>query len=79
MSGVQRVEIAGLWPQLEDLVPPELPPEIAVGRLVALVRSLLTENRELREALDGVRPAGGAAFPELVATLRPTSGDGEAA
>ena len=42
---------AGLWPQLEDLVPPELPPDIAIARLVALARSLLIENRQLREAV----------------------------
>jgi hypothetical protein len=41
----------GLWPQLEDLVPPDLPPDIAVARLVALARSLLIENRQLREVL----------------------------
>lgn len=44
-------DVAGLWPQLEDLVPPELPPEVAVARLVSLARSLLIENRQLREAL----------------------------
>jgi hypothetical protein len=43
--------VAGLWPQLEDLVPPELPPDVAVARLVSLARSLLIENRQLREAL----------------------------
>lgn len=42
---------AGLWPQLEDLVPGELPPEVALARLVALARSLLIENRQLRDAL----------------------------
>jgi endonuclease-3 len=36
---------------LEDLVPPDLPPDIAVARLVALARSLLIENRQLREVL----------------------------
>jgi hypothetical protein len=46
----------GLWPQLEDLVPPELPPEIAVARLISLARSLLIENRELRELLDATLP-----------------------
>jgi hypothetical protein len=79
MSGVQRLQTAGLWPQLEDVVPPELPPEIAVGRLVALTRSLLTENRQLREALNAVRPTDRGALPELLETLRPTSGDREAA
>ena len=43
--------ISSLWPQLEDLVSPELPPDIAVARLVALARSLLIENRQLREVL----------------------------
>ena len=42
-----------LWPQLEDIVPPDLPPEIAAGRLVALARSLMIENRQLRELLQG--------------------------
>jgi hypothetical protein len=42
---------SSLWPQLEDLVPPELPPDIAIARLVALARSLLIENRQLREVL----------------------------
>lgn len=37
------------WPQLEELVPPDLPPEVAVARLVALAQSLLIENRRLRE------------------------------
>lgn len=36
-------------PQLEDLVPPELPPEVAVARLIALAQSLLIENHRLRE------------------------------
>lgn len=40
-----------LWPQLEDMVPPDLPPDVAVSRLVALARSLLIENRQLREVL----------------------------
>jgi hypothetical protein len=57
---------ARLWPRLEDLVPPELPPEIAVARLVALARSLLIENRQLREILH--RP------PDLVEALEPTDG-----
>jgi hypothetical protein len=50
---VLEVRDAGssLWPQLEDLVPRELPPDIAVARLVALARSLLIENRQLREVL----------------------------
>jgi hypothetical protein len=50
--------VSGLWPQLEDLVPPELPPEIAVARLVALARSLLIENRELREVLEATIAEG---------------------
>jgi hypothetical protein len=41
-----------LWPSIEELVPPELPREVAVARLVALARSLLVENRELRDALE---------------------------
>jgi hypothetical protein len=59
--------VTGDWPRLEDLVPPELPPEVAVARLVALARSLLAENRQLREILhtrtDGV---------ELMDVLHPT-------
>jgi hypothetical protein len=46
-----------LWPQVEGLVPPELPPDIAVARLLALVRSLLIENRQLREVLEATRTA----------------------
>lgn len=38
-------------PQLEDLVPPELPPDVAIARLVALAKSLLLENQQLREVL----------------------------
>ena len=54
------------WPELEDLVPPDLPPEIAVARLVALARSLLIENRQLRElaqrsSLENGQVAGGSA------------------
>jgi hypothetical protein len=64
-----RDEVQGLWPQLEDLVPPELPPEIAVARLVALARSLLIENRQLREVLR--RPADPR---DLVEALRPNDG-----
>jgi hypothetical protein len=60
---------AGLWPQLEDLVPPELPPEVAVGRLVSLARSLLIENRQLRELLHGAH-----AEPDLADALHPTDG-----
>jgi hypothetical protein len=41
-----------LWPSVDELVPPDLPPDVAVARLVALARSLLIENRELREALE---------------------------
>ena len=69
--------VAGLWPQLEDLVPPELPPDVAVARLVALARSLLIENRQLREALQADIAADESA-PDLAATLRATEG-GEAA
>jgi hypothetical protein len=57
----------GLWPQLEDLVSPELPPEMAVARLVALARSLLIENRQLREVLHGSRAQDG-----LLDTFGPT-------
>jgi hypothetical protein len=59
---------AGLWPQLEDLVPPELPPDVAVARLVALARSLLIENRQLREAV--------AASTERAAPARSLGGRG---
>jgi hypothetical protein len=45
------VTASTLWPQLEDLVPPELPPDVAIARLVSLARSLLIENRQLREVL----------------------------
>ena len=38
-AGIEGTE--ALWPQLEDLVPPELPADVAVARLVALARSLL--------------------------------------
>jgi hypothetical protein len=70
--------IAGLWPQLEDLVPPELPPDVAVARLVALARSLLIENRRLREALnselEGAEPSA-----DLATALRRAAEGGEAA
>ena len=59
-------EQARLRRQLEELVPPELPPEIAVARLVALARSLLIENRQLREILH--RP------PDLLEALEPSDG-----
>jgi hypothetical protein len=62
-------ETEGLWPQLEDLVPPELPPEMAVARLVALARSLLIENRQLREVLHGSRGRD-----DLLESLAPTDG-----
>jgi hypothetical protein len=61
--------VSGLWPRLEDLVPPELPPEVAVARLVSLARSLLIENRQLREVLAAQHPAG--TEPDLVEALRP--------
>jgi hypothetical protein len=55
----------GLWSHFEDLVPPELPPDVAVARLVALAQSLVIENRQLREALNLERarplPDGGQA------------------
>jgi hypothetical protein len=70
-------EVAGLWPQLEDLVPPELPPEVAVARLVSLARSLLIENRQLREVLAAQVPI--APVPGLVAALlQPRTADGPA-
>ena len=49
------------WPRVEDLVPPELPPELAVARLVALSRSLLAENRQLRARI--ARQADGGGTP----------------
>jgi hypothetical protein len=69
-----RPATTSLWPSVEDVVPPELPPSVAVARLVALARSLLIENRELREALDLARlrlPA------ELVEALKPRHGGGD--
>ena len=40
---------------VEELVPPELPPEVAVARLLALARTLLEENRKLHAALREAR------------------------
>ena len=77
-SDVAGESVAGLWPQLEDLVPPELPPDVAVARLVALARSLLIENRQLREALNADLTVAGRS-PELVATLQRATQGGEAA
>jgi hypothetical protein len=68
---------AGLWPQLEDLVPPELPPDLAVARLVSLARSLLIENRELREVLEAQHSVG--LEPCLVQALHPRRMDGSEA
>jgi hypothetical protein len=70
---------AGLWPQLEDIVPPELPPEVAVARLVSLARSLLVENRKRREMLLA-QPAADSE-PSLVEALlqpRPIEGGARA-
>ena len=54
-AGQDNEPLRRLWPQLDELVPPELPPDlppdVAVARLIALVRSLLIENRQLREVL----------------------------
>jgi hypothetical protein len=61
--------VSGLWPQLEDLVPPELPPDVAVARLVSLARTLLIENRELREVLAAQHSVGFE--PCLVQALHP--------
>jgi hypothetical protein len=68
--------VSGLWPQLEDLVPPELPPDVAVARLVALARSLLIENRQLREVL--AAQARIEPVPGLVEALQPRAADGPA-
>jgi hypothetical protein len=62
--------MAGFWPQLEDLVPPELPPDVAVARLVALARSLLIENRELREIIEASERRG-VHLPDLNDALAP--------
>jgi hypothetical protein len=51
MRGDDFRAVSSLWPQLDDLVPPNLPADVANARLVALARSLLIENRQLREAL----------------------------
>lgn len=64
---------SGLWPQVEDLVSPDLPPDVAVARLVALARSLLIENRELRDALELTRSR---TQPDLLDSLRPSRRDG---
>jgi hypothetical protein len=70
MATTEPVErIAGLWPQLEDLVPPELPPDVAVAQLVSLARSLLIENRELREVIAAQHSVGFE--PGLGGALRP--------
>jgi hypothetical protein len=50
-AGQDNEPLRRLWPQLDELVPPELPPDMAVARLAALARSLLIENRQLREVL----------------------------
>lgn len=66
---------SSLWPTVENLVPPDLPPEIAVARLVGLARSLLIENRELRDALN-LADRGAHRAGELVGALRPAARDG---
>ena len=75
-AGVEAM--AGLWPQLEDLVPPELPADVAVARLVALARSLLIENRELRETIEA-RERPGVHLPDLNDALVPSRNGLEAA
>ena len=70
----RRADSSG-WPAVQELVPPELPPDVAVRRLVALAQSLLTENRELRDALAIARRRS---EPDVVATLHPRRDDGGA-
>jgi hypothetical protein len=62
--------MAGLRPKLEDIVPPELPADVAVARLVALARSLLIENRELREIIEATERHG-VHVPDLNDALAP--------
>ncbi len=62
--------MAGLRPKLEDIVPPELPADVAVARLVALARSLLIENRELRELIEATERHG-VHLPDLNDALAP--------
>jgi hypothetical protein len=62
--------MAGLRPKLEDIVPPELPADVAVARLVALARSLLIENRELREIIEATERHG-VHLPDLNDALAP--------
>ena len=62
--------MAGLRPKLEDIVPPELPADVAVARLVALARSLLIENRELREITEATERHG-VHLPDLNDALAP--------
>ena len=68
--------LTSLWQKVEELVPPELPPDVAVARLVALARSLLIENRQLREALELAR---GQSTIRLDALRPPRDTDVEAA
>jgi hypothetical protein len=70
VKAVRASDTRSLWPSVEELVPPELPPDIAVARLVALARSLLVENRELRDALALTRAAS---TDDLVRALHPPS------
>jgi hypothetical protein len=73
MRAVDGSAPPSLWPSVEELVPPELPRDVAVARLVALARSLLVENRELRDALELERSRG-----DLVQALHPRPRDGGA-
>ena len=75
-AGIEGTE--ALWPQLEDLVPPELPADVAVARLVALARSLLIENRELREIIEATEHRS-VQLPDLNEALVPSRNGLEAA
>ena len=70
--------MAGLRPKLEDIVPPELPADVAVARLVALARSLLVENRELREIIEATEHRS-VHLPDLNEALVPSRNGLEAA
>jgi hypothetical protein len=41
--------------ELVELVPPDLPPHIALARLIALAKTLLYENHRLRDELEVLR------------------------
>lgn len=47
-----EIAIADPARELDELVPPGMPPEVAVKRLRGVCRSLLIENGQLREALE---------------------------